>query len=125
MPRTSATPAEGAVSRRSSAVPRFPLAPVTATVLPARFPGVSSAMSFRYPRVRAATRIAGLAPGPTGVGVILGAHVILYSTDAEADRALLRDLLGLPHVDAGGGWLIQQLPPAEVAVHPAETSGAA
>jgi hypothetical protein len=57
--------------------------------------------------------------------VILGAHVILYSTEAEADRALLRDLLGLPHVDAGGGWLIQQLPPGEVAVHPAETSGAA
>jgi hypothetical protein len=57
--------------------------------------------------------------------VILGAHVILYSTDAEADRALLRDLLGLPSVDAGGGWLIQQLPPGEVAVHPAESSGAA
>ena len=56
--------------------------------------------------------------------MILGAHVILYSTDAEADRALLRSLLGLPHVDAGGGWLIQQLPPGEVAVHPAETSGA-
>jgi hypothetical protein len=56
--------------------------------------------------------------------VILGAHVILYSTEAEADRALLRDLLGLPHVDAGGGWLIQQLPPGEVAVHPAGSSGA-
>jgi hypothetical protein len=57
--------------------------------------------------------------------VILGAHVILYSTDAEADRAVLRDVLGLPHVDAGGGWLIQQLPPGELAVHPADTSGAA
>jgi hypothetical protein len=57
--------------------------------------------------------------------VIRGAHVILYSTDAEADRRLLVDLLGLPHVDAGGGWLILQLPPAEVAVHPAETGGAA
>jgi catechol 2,3-dioxygenase-like lactoylglutathione lyase family enzyme len=56
--------------------------------------------------------------------VILGAHVILYSSDAEADRAFLKDLLGLPHVDAGGGWLILQLPPAEVAVHPAESSGA-
>jgi hypothetical protein len=57
--------------------------------------------------------------------VILGAHVILYSTDAGADRAVLQSLLGLPHVDAGGGWLIQQLPPGEVAVHPADTSGAA
>ena len=51
--------------------------------------------------------------------------MILYSSDAEADRAVLRDLLGLPHVDAGDGWLIMQLPPGEVAVHPAETSGAA
>jgi catechol 2,3-dioxygenase-like lactoylglutathione lyase family enzyme len=57
--------------------------------------------------------------------VIRGAHVILYSTDAEADRAVLRDVLGLPQVDAGDGWLIMQLPPGEVAVHPAETSGAA
>jgi hypothetical protein len=57
--------------------------------------------------------------------VILGAHVILHSRDAAADRALLQDLLGLPHVDAGGGWLIQQLPPGEVAVHPAGDSGAA
>jgi catechol 2,3-dioxygenase-like lactoylglutathione lyase family enzyme len=55
--------------------------------------------------------------------VIRGAHVILYSTDAEADRAFLQDLLGLGQVDAGGGWLILQLPPAEVAVHPADTSG--
>jgi hypothetical protein len=51
--------------------------------------------------------------------------VILYSSDAEADRVFLRDLLGLPHVDAGDGWLIMRLPPGEVAVHPAETSGAA
>jgi hypothetical protein len=51
--------------------------------------------------------------------------VILYSADAEADRAFLRDVLGLASVDSGGGWLIFQLPPSEVAVHPAETSGAA
>ena len=51
--------------------------------------------------------------------------MILYSSDAEADRVFLRDLLGLPHIDAGDGWLIMQLPPTEVAVHPAETSGAA
>ena len=55
--------------------------------------------------------------------MILGAHVILYSSDAEADRAFLADLLGRPSVDAGGGWTILQLPPGEVAVHPAETSG--
>jgi catechol 2,3-dioxygenase-like lactoylglutathione lyase family enzyme len=50
-----------------------------------------------------------------------GAHVILYSRDAEADRAFLRDTLGFPHVDAGDGWLIFKLPPAEVAVHPTDT----
>jgi catechol 2,3-dioxygenase-like lactoylglutathione lyase family enzyme len=50
--------------------------------------------------------------------VITGAHVILYSRDADADRAFLRDVLGTHNVDAGGGWLIFQLPPAEAAVHP-------
>ena len=55
--------------------------------------------------------------------MITGAHVILYSRDAEADRTFLRELLGLRHVDAGGGWTIVALPPAEVAVHPAEASG--
>jgi catechol 2,3-dioxygenase-like lactoylglutathione lyase family enzyme len=52
--------------------------------------------------------------------MILGAHVIIYSKDAAADRAFLRDVLGFPSVDAGHGWLIFALPPAEVAVHPAE-----
>jgi predicted enzyme related to lactoylglutathione lyase len=56
--------------------------------------------------------------------VITGAHVILYSSDAGADRDFLRELLGLRSVDAGGGWTIVQLPPAEVAVHPADASGA-
>jgi hypothetical protein len=50
--------------------------------------------------------------------VIFGAHVILYSHDAEADREFLRDTLGLSSVDAGHGWLIFALPPAEVAIHP-------
>jgi len=54
--------------------------------------------------------------------VISGAHVILYSRDAEADRAFLRDVLGFPNVDAGDGWLIFALPPSELAVHP--TNGA-
>ena len=52
--------------------------------------------------------------------MIFGAHVIVYSKDATADRAFLRDILGFPFVDAGHGWLIFALPPAEVAVHPAE-----
>ena len=56
--------------------------------------------------------------------MIVGAHVILYSSDADADREFLRELLGLRSVDAGGGWTIVQLPPSEVAVHPAEASGA-
>jgi hypothetical protein len=52
--------------------------------------------------------------------MISGAHSIIYSTDAEADRAFLRDVLKLTHIDVGGGWLIFGLPPAEVAVHPSE-----
>ena len=54
--------------------------------------------------------------------MITGAHSIIYSTDAEADRTFLRDVLGFAHVDVGGGWLIFGLPPAEVAVHPSETN---
>jgi catechol 2,3-dioxygenase-like lactoylglutathione lyase family enzyme len=53
-----------------------------------------------------------------------GAHMILYSANAEADRAFLGDVLGLPHVDVGEGWLIFALPPSEVAIHPAATGGA-
>jgi hypothetical protein len=52
--------------------------------------------------------------------VIVGAHSIVYSKSPEADRAFLRDVLKLPSVDVGGGWLIFGLPPAEVAVHPSE-----
>jgi hypothetical protein len=50
--------------------------------------------------------------------MLTGAHSIIYSTDADADRAFLRDVLKLPYADAHGGWLIFGLPPAEVAVHP-------
>jgi catechol 2,3-dioxygenase-like lactoylglutathione lyase family enzyme len=53
--------------------------------------------------------------------VITGAHVIVYSRDADADRAFFRDVLEYPNVDAGGGWLIFKLPPCEVAVHPADS----
>ena len=52
--------------------------------------------------------------------MIIGAHSIIYSTKPDADRAFLRDVLGFPNVDAGGGWLIFGLPPAELAVHPSE-----
>src|SRR5262245_11196236 len=50
--------------------------------------------------------------------MINGAHVLLYSKNADADRAFLQDVLQWKHVDAGHGWLIFKLPPSEVAVHP-------
>jgi hypothetical protein len=56
--------------------------------------------------------------------MIDGAHVIIYSKDAEADKAFFRDILEFGHVDAGHGWLIFKLPPAEVAVHPSGQNGA-
>jgi len=52
--------------------------------------------------------------------MLTGAHALLFAEDAEAASAFLADALGLPSVDAGGGWLIFALPPAEVAVHPAD-----
>jgi catechol 2,3-dioxygenase-like lactoylglutathione lyase family enzyme len=55
--------------------------------------------------------------------VIAGAHMIVFGEDAEAARAFFRDVLELPNVDAGDGWLIFALPPAELAVHPAPESG--
>ncbi len=51
--------------------------------------------------------------------MINGAHIVLYSSDAEADRAFFRDVMGFASVDAGHGWLIFGLPAAEAAVHPA------
>ncbi len=55
--------------------------------------------------------------------MINGAHSIIYSKNADADREFLKDVLGLPSVDVGRGWLIFALPPAELAVHPAEENG--
>jgi hypothetical protein len=55
--------------------------------------------------------------------MITGAHSIIYSTDPDADRTFLRDVLALANVDVGGGWLIFGLPPAEVAVHPSDRNG--
>jgi catechol 2,3-dioxygenase-like lactoylglutathione lyase family enzyme len=56
--------------------------------------------------------------------MISGAHVIVYSKNAEADRAFFRDVLGFKSVDAGRGWLIFALPPAEAAFHPSGENGA-
>ena len=55
--------------------------------------------------------------------MISGAHVIVYSKDADADRVFFRDVLRFPSVDAGHGWLIFALPPAEAAFHPADENG--
>jgi len=55
-----------------------------------------------------------------GAMAIIGTHALLYSSQPEKVREILRDLLGLGHIDAGGGWLIMKLPPAEVGVHPTE-----
>lgn len=52
--------------------------------------------------------------------MINGMHALIYSTNADADRAFFRDVLGFPHVDTGEGWLIFKAPPAEIAFHPAE-----
>jgi hypothetical protein len=57
------------------------------------------------------------------VEMIYGSHFVVFSSDPDVDRAFLAEVLGLEHVDAGGGWLIFGLPPAEVAVHPAEAYG--
>jgi hypothetical protein len=62
----------------------------------------------------------GYAAQSTGGVMIIGAHSIIYSTNPDADRAFLRDVLKLTNVDVGGGWLIFGLPPAEIAVHPSD-----
>jgi catechol 2,3-dioxygenase-like lactoylglutathione lyase family enzyme len=55
--------------------------------------------------------------------VLTGTHAILYAGDAEAARAFFRDVLDLPYVDAGDGWLVFALPPPELGVHPAAGAG--
>ena len=55
--------------------------------------------------------------------MISGAHVIVYSTNADADRTFFRDVLGFKSVDAGHGWLIFALPPGEAAIHPSDVNG--
>jgi hypothetical protein len=53
--------------------------------------------------------------------MFFGTHLLLYSRDADADRTFLRDVLEIPAVDAGEGWLIFAMPPAEMGVHPGES----
>jgi catechol 2,3-dioxygenase-like lactoylglutathione lyase family enzyme len=55
--------------------------------------------------------------------MISGAHIIVYSKNAEADRAFFRDVLGFKSIDAGHGWLIFVLPPGEAAFHPSDKNG--
>jgi catechol 2,3-dioxygenase-like lactoylglutathione lyase family enzyme len=54
--------------------------------------------------------------------MVTGIHAVIYTRDAEADRAFFRDVLGFPSVDAGDGWLIFAAPPCELACHPAEAN---
>jgi predicted enzyme related to lactoylglutathione lyase len=56
--------------------------------------------------------------------VLTGTHAILYAGDSDAARAFFRDVLELPYVDTGGGWLIFRLPPAEIGVHPPDGDAA-
>jgi len=56
--------------------------------------------------------------------MIIGTHAIIYASDAEQARAFFRDVLGMPSVDARDGWLIFQLPPAELGIHPAGEAAA-
>jgi predicted enzyme related to lactoylglutathione lyase len=55
--------------------------------------------------------------------VITGIHALIHSKDTKRVRAFFRDVLGFPHVDAGGGWLIFALPPAELGIHPTSGEG--
>ena len=57
------------------------------------------------------------------MAMIIGMHAVVYTRNAEADRAFFRDVLGFSSVDAGGGWLIFAAPPSELACHPAESNG--
>jgi catechol 2,3-dioxygenase-like lactoylglutathione lyase family enzyme len=57
------------------------------------------------------------------MAIVNGVHVLIYTTNPEADRAFFRDILGFKYVDVGHGWLIFGLPPAEAAFHPVEGGG--
>ena len=113
-PRTSATPADGCGEPAQQRRPEVAAGAGDGDRAGRQVVGREVGHAEPLPGGAAATG------GPTVAGVILGAHVILYSTDADADRAFLQNLLGTTTVDAGGGWLILALPPGEVAVHPTD-----
>jgi len=73
-------------------------------------------MSVKAAKKKAATK----AKPRAKAGRIFGAHFLLYSAEPDGDREFLRGVLGFKAVDVGGGWLIMKLPPAEIAVHPAD-----
>ena len=102
------------VSRRPTR-PEAPRAPSMASPTPDR---ATSATSPTSPT--SVTSTTGSTSATSPKGAIRGAHIILFSKDSEADRNFFRDVLQAPFVDAGHGWLIFALPPAEVAVHPAD-----
>jgi len=56
------------------------------------------------------------------MSLISGAHVMIFTKDEDADRAFLRDVLEIPSIDGGGGWLIYKLPPTEMGVHGGENN---
>src|SRR5262245_39350970 len=62
-------------------------------------------------------------PAAMEMAMITGMHAVIYTRNAEADRAFFKDVLGFSAVDAGGGWLIFAAPPSEIACHPAESNG--
>src|SRR5262249_21155641 len=90
---------------------------------PSRLPPADHEYRQRRPRVSGDLHAAVYLRRLRGARMLTGAHAIIYSANAEADRAFFRDVLKLENVDVGGGWLIFGLPPAELAVHPAAENG--
>ena len=74
-------------------------------------------------RVSANNLNRGAREAPSVRAMINGLHAVIFSSDAEGVRAFLRDVLGFASIDAGGGWLIFALPPAELAAHPSDDDG--
>src|SRR2546430_9249968 len=80
----------------------------------------------RFPATEFAASGVGTSIGGTSameMAMITGMHAVVYTRNAEADRAFFKDVLGFSAVDAGGGWLIFAAPPSELACHPAESNG--
>jgi hypothetical protein len=98
-----------------AATPRKPKATTTRRKPPARKPAARKAAPSR---ARAAKR-----PGARKPALIRGMHALFYSNEPEALRKFLRDMLGLAGTDVGEGWLIMDIPEADLGVHPIEATG--